>query len=91
MFQKPHPFTNKSFISECVESPTGERSIRVYHTKLSIYVPKKAHIHDPITIFKLATWMVKASEWVSEQKLYVPTKQSLKSIKHVLNNNKKIK
>ncbi len=89
MFSKPHPFTNKSFISECTESPTGERSIRVYHKKLSIYVPKKAHIHDPIAIFKLAAWMVKASEWVSEQKLYVPTKQSLNSIKHVLNNNKK--
>ena len=89
MFHKPHPFTNKSFLAECVESPTGERSIRVYHTKLSIYEPKKAQIHDPVAIFKLAAWMVKASELVSQEKLYVPTKQSLNSIKHVLNNNKK--
>ena len=89
MTSTPPPFTNKSFIAECVESPTGERSIRVYHTKLSIYEPKKAQIHDPVAIFKLAAWMVKASEWVSQEKLYVPTKQSLNSIKHVLNNNKK--
>jgi len=81
MLQKPNPFTNKSFISECVESPTGERNIRVYHKKLSIYEPKKAQIHDPIAIFKLAAWMVKASEWVSEQKLYVPTKKCLNSHK----------
>jgi len=77
MFHKPHPFTNKSFLAECVESATGERSIRVYHKKLSIYVPKKAHIHDPVVIFKLAAWMVKASEWVSQQKVYVPTKKCL--------------
>jgi len=81
MFHKPHPFTNKSFLAECVESATGERSIRVYHKKLSIYVPKKAHIHDPVVIFKLAAWMVKASEWVSQQKVYVPTKKCLNSHK----------
>ena len=71
--KKKYPsFTNKSFIAECCEDAIGNRYISIYHKNLTAYDPKRAKLHDPITIFKFAAWVVKASEWVNAQRPMKP-------------------
>jgi hypothetical protein len=67
---KPSKFINGNFVAECIEKANGGRSIVFYNKKTTIYEHHSAIIHDPITIFKLANWMVKASNWVGQQKIY---------------------
>lgn len=72
----PAPFINKTFIAECHEYGNGERCVKIYHKNLNIYTPRKAQIHDPVMAFKFANWMVKASEWISEQQIYKAKKKN---------------
>jgi len=61
-------FKSKTFVAECYEYGNGERCIKIYHKNLTTYNAHKAVLYDPVTIFKFANWVVKAAEWVSQQK-----------------------
>jgi hypothetical protein len=54
----------------------GERYVAIYNKNMTIYEPKKATIYDPVTMFRFANWMVKASEWVGEQQIFKTPKKT---------------
>ena len=76
----PHPFTRKDFTAECREYPDGSRCICIYDKRLTDYQGVKAFLRDPVAIFKFAGWMVKASEWVGEQKILKVKKKNRNKI-----------
>jgi len=81
----PHPFTRKDFIAECREYPDGSRCIQVYDKRLTDYHAVRASLRDPVMIFKFAGWMVKASEWVGEQKVLKVKKKNRNKIQPTKN------
>jgi hypothetical protein len=65
----PRSFVRGDFVAECHEHRNGSRCIRIYNRNLENSYPAMASLFDPVMIFKFAGWMVKASEWVGEEKI----------------------